>query len=248
MPTKKKQTPISAADFEKGLMLAGLLTPVTATEIEEREKLEMYEQMQHPPEIPSAKKQIKTRNLYFQRAVLAAEIVSSLHEESTFGRVKFQKLVYLCEYVASLNLQDRYLKKTAGPFDNKFMHSIIKEFQDQNWFTVEYVDQNGYTRAIYKPLPGCEKYKSYYTSYYKNSHTEIQRIIELFRKRKTDYTEISATLIACYLELKEIHPVITEENLLKKFYSWSEAKKRFEKTTVLQNWTWLQENGLVIVS
>src|ERR1035438_5815843 len=46
-----------------------------------------------------------TRNLYFKRIVLAAEITSQLYNEPTFGHVKFQKLFYLCEKLADIKLQ-----------------------------------------------------------------------------------------------------------------------------------------------
>jgi hypothetical protein len=128
--TNNERKTFSMEDFEKGLMLAGLISPKTTTEINERKEPERYEQ--------TLKKEKK--ELYFKRAVLAAEIAYQLHSDFTFGRIKFQKMVYLCEHVADMNLEERYSKQAAGPFDNKFMHSIHTEFTRQKWFEVEIVN------------------------------------------------------------------------------------------------------------
>jgi hypothetical protein len=50
-------------------------------------------------------------NLYFKRIVLAAEIADQLYTEPTFGHVKFQKLVYLCEHRCRMRLSERYCKQ-----------------------------------------------------------------------------------------------------------------------------------------
>ena len=125
--TSKKKNLFSLEDFEKGLMLAGYISPYNSDELVEREILNDYENQ----------KEEKRKSSYFKRAVLAAEITCQLHAESTFGHVKLQKLMFLCEHASNMNLNDLYLKKAAGPFDNKFMHSIDKELAKQKWFTAK---------------------------------------------------------------------------------------------------------------
>lgn len=81
--TDNKRQTFPIEDFEKGLLLAGLVTPYCDQEIHEREAVEKLEKQQSE----------ERKKTYFQRAILAAETVSELHTESTFGRIKFQKLV-----------------------------------------------------------------------------------------------------------------------------------------------------------
>lgn len=249
MPSKNPEnTSFSLADFEKGLVLAGLLTPRTVQEIEELELLQAFENEAKkisPAKKPVAIKKEATKNIYFKRVVLAAEIVSALHAEPTFGRVKFQKLVYLCEHRAALRVHQRYHKLAAGPFDHKFMHTIEREFEKQKWFRVDKIKTDHFTRSKYIPLPGCDGYKKYYSSYFSHRDPVIQEIIELFRKKNTDFAEISATLFACYQEILDKELIFNEDELLSLFYDWSEQKGRFEKRAVLDNWQWLQDNGLV---
>lgn len=232
--TKPESFTFSFEDFEKGLMLAGLIAPANAAELEEREALEAFEN--------EAKKE--SGKIYFKRAVLAAEIASQLCSEPTFGRIKFQKLVYLCEHAAHMNLQHRYSKQAAGPFDNKFMHSIDREFTKQNWFAVEKVKEGDFIRPKYTPLPTCDNYKKYYHSYFENEAEQIGYVISLFRKAKTDKTEIAATLFACSLELQSNGEIITDKRLLELFYNWSKRKGQYDQNTVLSIWEWMKEQGL----
>lgn len=225
----------SFEDFEKGLMLAGLVTPNTIQEHEELACLQAHEKAARE----------KDRQTYFKRVVLAAEIVERLHREPSLGKVKFQKLVYLCEHVADMGLAERYDKKAAGPFDNKFMHSIGKEFQKQKWFAIEQVKEDNYTRFKFIPLERHETYKSYYKSYFGERNEKIDYIIELFRKQKTEFTELATTVFACYLELKKSDTIINLHALAHIFYDWAESKKRFSTEQIRESFEWLREKGII---
>lgn len=220
-------------DLEKGLMLLGLVTPKSIEELQEKEELEAYE-----------KTLAKDKsNLYFKRAVLGAEIVSKLREERTFGRIKFQKLVYLCEHVSEMELT-RYVKQAAGPFDNKFMHSIDKEFKKQKWFDVQSVKNGDYIVKKYFPMENVHCYKTYYSRYFSSHDEHIQFIIELFRNKKTEDTELAATVLACTLELKASDKM-DRSNLFSTFYNWHDKKKRFTQFQILNSFNWLKEQHLL---
>lgn len=233
--TNSESKPFSMEDFEKGLMLGGIISPNTIEELKERTILENFEKEQ----------KASKSSQYFKRAVLAAKVASELHAEPTFGRVKFQKLVYLCEHICKLNTQDRYEKFAAGPFDSKFMHSIEKEFEKQKWFKVEKEKKGTITRSKYLPLSQCEKFKPYYERYFAQNAHSINHIIDIFRKEKTDFTEIAATLSACHFEIQQKNEVFSEKLLLENFYSWSKEKERFEKKRVLLIWQWMKDKNII---
>ncbi len=225
----------SMDDFEKGLMLAGYITPNSISEIHERNALEDYEK-----ELGQEKS-----HLYFKRVVLAAEIANKMYSEPTFGHVKFQKLIFLCENTVSMNINAKYSKQAAGPFDRKFMHTIDKDLKRQKWFQVEKVSENNIQRYKYTPLDNLGKYKQYYESYYKDVNDKIQYVLDLFLKQKTDAVEIVATIYACLIELKQNDSTITEDSLLHIFYSWSEEKKKFNKEQIISSWNWMKEKELI---
>jgi uncharacterized protein YwgA len=219
-------------------MLAGPVTPSSSKELHEREVLDEFEES-------TTKKKSSTENTFFKRVTLAAEIASQMHEEPTFGRIKFQKLVYLCEHAAAMELNNRYSKQAAGPFDNKFMHSIEAEFAKNKWFKVEKKQDGKFNRSVYIPLENADDYKKFYNGYFKTHTEKIEYILDLFKKLKTDTTEIAATLYACMIELGEEGTSITEDSLLTKFYDWSEAKGRFDKKDVVSIWSWMLEKQVV---
>ncbi|MBI2417419.1 MAG: hypothetical protein HYV28_05855 [Ignavibacteriales bacterium] len=178
------------------------------------------------------------RNLYFKRAVLAAEITAQLYDEPTFGHVKLQKLIYLCEHAANYDLSHKYVKEAAGPYDRKFMHTIDYEFRKQRWFDVK-KEKDGY-KYTYKPLENLDKYKVYYEKYFSTFNERIQWLISTFRSQKTDIVEIVATLYACSLEIVSRDEPLDENYIIEIFYKWSESKKRFEKKKLLTTLKWMK--------
>lgn len=233
--TNSEKEKFTLQDFEKGLMLAGFLTPKDLNEIKEKEML-----TEHDKSISRTKKEI-----YFKRAVLAAEIVDNLKEEFTFGRIKFQKLVYLCENVAHMNISsERYKKFAAGPFDNKFMYSINAEFKKQKWFGVNIIKDGKFTKPQYYALENKEKYKEYYLQYFADQNESIQQIIELFRKERTHFTELIATLFFCWKEIYNEKQKYSDTILCQKFYNFSEEKKKFTQEEILKGIKWMEDHQL----
>lgn len=233
--TEKNKKPFSFEDFEKGLMLAGYISPSNSEEVREREILAEYDKAQ-------AKEK---RIIYFKRAVLAAEIVNEMQDEITFGRVKFQKLVYLCENVSEMGLNKRYAKFAAGPFDNNFMHSINNEFKRQKWFKVEFRIDGKFRVPVYKKLEKIDKYKEYYNNYFTDTDESIKKIINLFRKAKTKQVELVATIFACILELLESKSKIEKEDLIKLVYSWSKEKQKYSESQITSAYQWMIDNDII---
>ncbi|MBL0103588.1 MAG: hypothetical protein IPP51_07460 [Bacteroidetes bacterium] len=148
-----------------------------------------------------SKQKLRAPKDYFKKTVLAAEIVYQLHDEPTFGHIKFAKLFCLCEHVNNIKLSTNYKKFAAGPLDNKWLYSVDSEFEKQKWF--KKVQREGSYGVKYLPLENVEKYKDYYSHYFSNQATRISSIIELFRKRDTAFCEIVATLFFVWEEAIE---------------------------------------------
>ncbi len=180
------------------------------------------------------------KNSYFRRLVLAAEIASQLHEEPTFGHIKFVKIQYLCEEVCNMRLKSNYVKFAAGPLDYKSMYSIDAEFKKRKWFNVIKINYG----FRYEPLENLETYKKYYLNYFSNFSSSINTIINLLRKEKSDFCEAVATLFAVWKENLKNTSRITESLLIKDFYAWSEAKKRFKEKYLSDTINWMKEHEI----
>jgi hypothetical protein len=235
--TNKKS--FTVKDFEQGLMLAGYVTPINACEVNEKEMLAEYDKQNNKA------KQI----IYFKRSVLAAEIINELKDEKTFGRIKFQKMVYLCENVVHMNLsEDRYKKFAAGPFDNRFMHSINKELKEQKWFDVKIIKDGKYSKPQYFELEKKDNYKEYYNNYYSEYDEAIHRMISLLRTQKTDFVELVATIFYSWKEIIGEKQKFTNSLIYNKVYSWSKEKKRFSTEDIDNAIEWMENEKLTPLS
>jgi|JI102314DRNA_FD_contig_71_2265952_length_2266_multi_2_in_0_out_0_3 hypothetical protein len=191
----------------------------------------------------SSKTPAQLKNDYFKRLVLAAEIAYQLHEEPTFGHVKFVKVFLLCDHVCNMKLNSVYGKYAAGPLDPKQMYSIDAEFKKRKWFSVTKTDY-GYR---YHPAEKLDEYRTYYERYFRYSSDGIARILDLFRKHKSDFCEIVATIFYLWKEYLEKRKLVNDASLIKDFYAWDEKKKRFSEKDILNAIAWMNENEITPV-
>lgn len=191
----------------------------------------------------------QNRDLFFKRVVLGAEIVNNLYLERTFGHVKFQKLMYLCEQLSNMEITNRYTKQAAGPYDARFMHSIDREFQRLKWFNVEVKDEKKFKTYKYTLGENIQDYKRYFNNYYASNSESIEWLIQTFGKPPTSKVELVATIYSCLDEFIKDKENFSLELLINKVYSWSEEKKKkFTKDSILTAYKWMTDNGLVPVS
>ncbi|MCV2441785.1 restriction endonuclease subunit S [Acinetobacter bereziniae] len=171
---------------------------------------------------------------------LAAEITFQLHTEPTFGHLKLQKLIYLCQQLKHMDLVADFKQHAAGPYDPVMARYLDKEFKDREWFSYDPKRD-----LKYKPLSRCNDHRSAFSKYFAKDVSEIYDLIGLFRTSKSDHIEIVATLFACWLRLLEKKSSVTEEQLLKDFYAWSKEKKEFSQNEVLNGLKWMKLNSVV---
>lgn len=181
---------------------------------------------------------------YFKKVVLAAEVAFELHEEPTFGRIKLVKLLYLCEQVCSMNLDTNYKKFAAGPLDPKLIYSIEAEFRRLKWFNAKKRDSYG---IVYERLENVDRYKKYYENYYGDTSHQISHLIELFRKEKSDFCEIVATLFYVWKDCLATKSIVSDKKLFEGFYSWDEKKRRFPESRLVDALKWMGSNRVVPV-
>ncbi|KKC43233.1 restriction endonuclease subunit S [Acinetobacter sp. V2] len=171
---------------------------------------------------------------------LAAEITFQLHTEPTFGHLKLQKLIYLCQQLKHMDLAADFKQHAAGPYDRNIAIYIDTEFKKRQWFSY-HKDET----PKYKQLRKCGEHKTDFERFFAKEASELNLLLGLFRTSKSDHIEIVATLFACLLRLLEKKQSVTEEQLLKEFYAWSEEKKRFSKAEVLTGYKWMHQYSFI---
>jgi len=193
---------------------------------------------------PKAKKSLNKSQSFFHRVVLAARIAHECHDEKTFGIVKFQKLLFLCEHVCNMRFYTKYTKQAAGPMDNRFIHAVKAEFERQGWFKVQKDTRQRSSKVVFIPLEGINGYRPYYERYYGDSDEAITHLIGTFRRWRTEDIELVATIYSCVEEIHSEGEEVTEDSVVKRVYDWHEEKEKFNKAKIIRFYNWMSDTGI----
>ncbi len=190
------------------------------------------------------KRKLTKSQSFFRRVVLAARIADAHHDERTFGIVKFQKLLFLCEHVCSMMFYTKYTKQAAGPMDNRFIHAVKTEFERQGWFKVQKENKQRSSKVVFIPLEGINGYRPYYERYYGDTDEAISHVIETFRQWRTEDIELVATIYSCVEEIQSEGEEVTEESVVKRVYDWHKEKEKFNEDKIIRFLKWMSETGI----
>ena len=186
---------------------------------------------------------------HIARAVLSAEIVGRLWKERTFGRVKHQKVLHLCEYVGQLTeIRGEYRRKAAGPLDNKLIYSVEAALKKQNWFeTYELKSASGKCVGHgYRPLPNAGAHRVYFERWWSQQSPTIVNLIELMRPWTTQRCAILSTVYAAWNDLIIWGKPVTDESILTEVLeNWHEGKRSIPEHRWRSEIDWIHKQGLV---
>ena len=185
--------------------------------------------------------ELKPTNVdYYRRTVLSAEIVWQLHKEPTLGHLKLQKLIYLCQQSAEMQLPTNFLRQAMGPYDNRLMRSIDKQLKEKKWF-----EYNKTQVLKYQALEKAGQHHNDFVKYFSAENESIQFIIDTFKTIKSDIVEIVATLYACINNIIDDKVIFSEKLLIQRFYEWSEEKQKFSEKEVKRVFSRMKETGII---
>jgi len=177
---------------------------------------------------------------YYKRSVLAAEIVWQLHKEPTLGHLKLQKLIYLCQQTADMQLPTNFLRQAMGPYDPRLMRSIDKQLKLKKWFEFKQGEM-----FKYKPLEKTGEHRKDFIKYFSAESESIQFLIDTFKTIKSDIIEIVATLYACLDKMQYENVTFSEPLLIQRVYEWSEEKKKFTETEISHVFSRMKETRII---
>lgn len=172
----------------------------------------------------------------FAKQVLAGKIVSKFQSDPNFTDIKFQKIQFLAEHIIEADLNLNYYYQVAGPYDNKFMHTIYDNFRKQKWFDC----WNG--KII--PLEKHEKIETYYHSYFASAEATLNKLFNLLHDTTEAQAEIIATLYAVWNNRIIEGKLVTDDDVITGFYNWSKRKQQYSEKQVLEALQWLRDNHM----
>lgn len=180
----------------------------------------------------------------FARQLLAAEILQTCHNYPTTGRVKLQKLIHLCEYVAEIDeIHADYARRAAGPFDNKLMFGVAAGLSKQKWFS-EVKDGN---RTFYRPLEKAGEHRKYLARW-KGKMPKVNEVLRLLGKADTQQCEIVSTLYAAWNDLLIETRQPSDAEIIHEASDpvrWHENKANIPSDKWPKALKWMRGNGLV---
>jgi len=197
--------------------------------------IEENSSMAAEPEVPYEKEiqlNIPTNKKGFAKQVLAGKIVSEFKDDTNFTDIKFQKIQYLAEHIIEADLNLNYYYQAAGPYDNKFMHSIYNDFHKQKWFD--------YQNKKFTALEKQDKIDQYYKEFFAPAQKQLDKLFDLLKDTSEAEAEIIATLYAVWNNHIIAGKIITDSDLLASFYQWSERKHQYAEEQILIGLQWLR--------
>jgi type I restriction enzyme S subunit len=178
------------------------------------------------------------------RAILGAEIIHQLHTEKTFGRVKLQKIVHLCEYVAGIEaVAGEYQRYAAGPHDPEMIADIESAIQQNEWYEEYQRDKFGHA---YRPLSHAGEHRKKLEDYWQPKLPIIQKLIDAMRKWDTERCEIFSTLYAAWNDLLIFGKPVSDEAILSEVLErWNDSKTKISKKSWLEGLDWIRKEGFI---
>ncbi len=175
------------------------------------------------------------------KAILAGHIINITNNED-FGRVKFQKLLYLTEHHCKLNLGSNYMQNVAGPYDGKLINEVESKLKHLAFYDI---NKSKTGRQInYTALGSAKQLENYFKDSFTAESKSIDALLAQFKKSTWEQTEIIATLYAVWNNRILKQETITDELLKKDFLNWDPQKKKYKDRldVALQ---WMREKGIV---
>jgi len=174
----------------------------------------------------------------FAKQVLGGKIVKEFKNDKNFTHIKFQKLQYLAEQIIEENLDWNYYRQSAGPYDNKFMHTVFYRLEKNNWF--KKCGNN------YQPLGKVNDIDKYYQNYFGDKSDKLNKLFSLLQKGTEKFCEAVATIYAVWNNHIILKQEFDKERVKTDFFDWSNRKtivfteEEFEKALV-----WMQNHEIV---
>ena len=194
--------------------------------------------------VKAAPKALTKQESVFKRLILSAYILDNICDEPTAGRVKFEKLLYLCEHCAELPLYSEFYRAAAGPYDPKALYSVESQLQKNKWFASQ--KSKGDSRA-YARLEKSKGYMPYLdNSFSVEQKSMIDKLLHHFKSQRTIECEIVATLYGAWNDFLIEGNQPTDKQIVDEVLcNWNSSKERIAPERWYSALQWMRKNGIV---
>lgn len=167
-----------------------------------------------------------------------------LGTENTFGRVKAQKALHLCESVGKVDLGRNPIKDAAGP--NDFQHMLAAEdWAKANQF-FEFVPRSMGSGYTFKKLARFETVVAEGIATLKPVQGQLEKVIALIAPMKSEQAELLATVHAAWNNLILDGAEPTEEAIIYEAReNWHASKLKFAENKFREAIATIRTKGII---
>lgn len=182
------------------------------------------------------------------RVLVGAEIVERHRATKKFGRVKFQKLLYLAQAHAGIDeLDGTYLREAAGPLDRDLLDDAERGMAAAELYRADAAANGNGAGVAYIPLAKAGTHRADLPKRLGARMSALTRLIDLMRDFDTRIVEAITTLYAVWndalIEGREVDDAAVIDGVLN---DWHPEKKDKFQDANLEHWLdWMRRNGLV---
>jgi len=161
-----------------------------------------------------------------EKAILAGHIINLTNNED-FGRVKFQKLLFLAEYHCNLDLASNYVQKVAGPHAGDLIKEVESTLKRFRFYEITQLNRGNH-KVNYTALSAATELDSLFIQNFESEYANIDGMLAKFKNSTWEQCEIVATLYAVWNNRIIRKELITDELLKQDFLNWDKQKIKYK--------------------
>ena len=183
------------------------------------------------------------KGIYFKRGAIASYIINRLHRRSTFGRVQFEKVLYLTETHVGIDLGGRYKREDPGPLDSDFLYKLESLASKQRWFVKRRRGAEGF---FYRPGPSISNRLRAAELILGNRRKKMDGLLDLILRMKTEQVEALTTVFAAWNDFLFDGRVPTDQEIIREVReNWHVAKERFSTNKLQAVLDWMRDHKII---
>jgi len=177
---------------------------------------------------------------------VADEIIRVHAGSRKFGRVKFQKLVYLVEAHCGIHeFGGHYLREPAGPLDRRLLNAVEVDLAEAGLYQISQSEDDG--AVTYSPMASRQSASPSLSELIGGRAEAVSALIDKMRDMETISVEAVTTLYAVWNDFLIDGDTPTDEAIVQGVLEdWHPEKKDKFRADDLHTWLgWMRRNDLV---
>jgi len=183
-----------------------------------------------------------SKGINFKRGAIASYAVDRLGDRWEFGRTQMEKVLYLAQQEAGVDLEMEFQCEAAGPFDEE-IHKLESLAAKEGWFVAS--RRPGDKGTSYHRGPNIADRCGAAVNVLGEAKTKFDSILDWLAKMDSEQAEIWATVHAVWNDLLVGKEAISDERIIQGVYGWHPSKARFTREQIQSCIGWMRKQGFV---